>query len=297
MRPLDADIAVSYPPPQGRFGDQLSYYLHAKWVSYRDGIPFLFKPFLFSDAFALHDAEIPWTQEKEESFDQVIRYDGIGELCQDSTLYIIPYFSECEEDRHFNPSWINIPVDWKDEGFKAFLKELFAPRDQYASFIPEGFEGITTALHVRRGGGYDTVVAYQLWPLRFPPDSYYIESLQKLCDLFPGTPIYAHVFTDDPDPSSLIRLYAEHLSGYPITFGCREEGNRHDAHQMDDFFGMMEFDCLIRSVSNFTLLHSVIGDYLVVITPKHCLWRRHTQPCNGLVLENYMDVVEVKLAD
>ncbi len=292
--PLNADIGVTYPSPHGRFGDQLSYYLHAKWISYRDDIPLLFKPFLFSDAFVLHDIEIPWSQEKEESFDQVICYEGTGKLSQDSTLYLISYFSEYEEDRKFKPEWITFPVDWKDEGFKDLLRKLFAPRHEYPSLIPENFEGITVALHVRRGGGYDPIVAYQFWPLRFPSDSYYIESLQRLCDLFPDTPIYAHVFTDDADPPSLVKLYAEQLSGYPITFGCRREGNRHDAHQMKDFFGMMEFDCLIRSVSNFTLLHSVIRDYLVVITPKHYVWRRRVLPYRGQVLENHMDEIELR---
>ncbi len=90
---------------------------------------------------------------------------------------------------------------------------------------------------------------------------------------------------------------ASHLRDYPITFGCREKGNRHDANQMEDFFGMMEFDCLIRSVSNFTLMHTVIGDYLAIITPKHCMWRYRIPPYKDQYVENYVDEVEIQTAE
>lgn len=292
---LSAQTAVSYPSPHGRFGDQLTLYLHAKWISYRDGIPLLYKPFLFSDAFALHSIETPWTKEVEARFDQVLVCEGDQQFSQDSTLYLIPYFSECQEDRVFHPDWIRIPVDWNDLGWKAVLEQVLAPSEEYPSLIPKGFEGITVALHVRRGGGFDPVMAYQLWPLRMPPDSYYIEALQIICGLFPETPIYAHLFTDEPDPASLARLYAEHLSGYPISFGFREFGNRHDANQMADFFGLFAFDCLIRSVSNFTLVHNIIGKYRVVISPKHVLWRYRQPPVKNHYLENYIDEIDVQI--
>ena len=79
------------------------------------------------------------------------------------------------------------------------------------------------------------------------------------------------------------------LKDLPITFGCRKEGNRHDAHVMEDFFALMDFDCLIRSASNYSFLPSIIADYQVVMTPKHYIW----YVTDDLRVEKHIDQIEV----
>lgn len=292
--PLNSEVAVTYELSEGRFGDRFVCYLHAKWISYRYGFPLLYKPFLYSDEFALHEIEELWTEQKERSFNQVLWHVKGGEFSQPargSRLYVIPFFTDLKEDQQYRQDWACFDVEWEDKGFRNLLRSLFRPRKEYPALVfPKDKDYLTVALHVRRGGGFDPDVAYLLWPLRFVPDSYYIECLKKLCSLFPNRPIYAYIFTDDADPKKIVDSYQSELNDLPITFDCRKEGNRHDAHVIEDFFAMMSFDCLIRSASNYSFLPSLIANYQVVMTPKHFIWR----VTDDLRVEKYIDQIEVK---
>lgn len=182
------ESAVSYKVKQGRLGDQLLCYLHAKWISHRYGLLLLYKPFLHSEDFALHDFEEWWTEEKEQQFNAVITYKGDEDFSHDSALYLIPYFSATADDRPLYPDSIYFPIDWKDESFLSKMRRCFAARKKYPALVFPDPERLTVALHVRRGGTYDHPDSYLKGPLRFPPDSYYCEALRKLCGLFPGKP-------------------------------------------------------------------------------------------------------------
>ena len=293
--PSGLQIAVTYEASEGRFGDQILGYLHAKWISYRFGIELLYKPFSYSEEFVLDEIEEKWSEEKEKGFENVISW--VNDLSWShqplkNTLYMIPFFSDLEDDRKFHPEWSSMSIDWEDIGFRALLRSLFAPVKIRPHFPgSRDFDYLTVAVHVRRGGGKDASNAYLLWPMRFPPDCYYTECLRKLCELFPGVPIYAHIFTDDLHPEDLAQNFQKQLPDVPIEFSYRKEGNGPDVHILDDFFAMMDFDCLVRSTSNYTLIPSLIGDYKVVMTPKHGYWTS----VNGFCVEYYIDEVDIKM--
>ena len=46
---LHAEEVITYELSDGRFGDNLLSYLHAKWISHEKKIPLLYKPFTFSN--------------------------------------------------------------------------------------------------------------------------------------------------------------------------------------------------------------------------------------------------------
>jgi hypothetical protein len=111
-----------------------------------------------------------------------------------------------------------------------------------------------------------------------------------LSSLFPGRPLYAYIFTDDLDPGKIADAFASTLSDLPIQFDCRREGNHHDLNIVEDFLAMMEFDCLIRSASNYSLIPAIAADYQVVISPTHSIIR--TIP--GIPpIENYIDKIDL----
>lgn len=192
-----------------------------------------------------------------------------------------------EEDRRFHPEWPTLSIDWKDEGFRELLRASFTPRQyQGIQVTPHESVYLTAAIHVRRGGGVDPLPDQILWPMRFAPTSYYIECLKRLCQLFPNLPIYAHIFTDDLDPKRIAEEFQTYLTNLPIYFTFRQEGNSPHANILEDFFSMLHFDCLIRSASNYTLIPSLIGDYKVVMTPKHGYWTT-----DGMRAEYYIDEI------
>ncbi|HSX03155.1 MAG TPA: hypothetical protein VLG76_00315 [Rhabdochlamydiaceae bacterium] len=283
-----ASSAVTYYEMGGRFGDHLIEYLHAKWFSYSLGLPLLYKPFKYSKEFKLDDLEEPWTKEKEKSFLHVKELKSADSI-QDSTLYLIPFFSESPDDYRFGT--IPFAINWRDPTFQSILRTAFTPKKQRPNHPFPPLENLlTVALHVRRGGGADPKNAHEKWPLRFAPDSYYIESLRIISDLFPSRPIYVYIFTDDLDPGRVADKYAEALLDLPIQFNCRREGNHHSLNIIEDFLAMMEFDCLIRSTSNYSFLPAMIGQYRVVISPKHFTWRLGE---DGMTKENYIDQKEI----
>ena len=152
--------------------------------------------------------------------------------------------------------------------------------------IPQNKNHLTVALHVRKGGGHDFSSAHMVWPLRFPPVSYYAECLYKLSLLYPGRPIYAYIFTDDPNPKEIALELEKKVRSSNITFACREENS---SSAIEDLFAMMHFDCLIRSLSNFSLLPTLICNYQVVMTPKQSYWL----VLDNFTVENYIDEIEV----
>lgn len=279
--PLILACAITYQGSSGRFMDRFLGYIHAKWISHCTGVPLLYKPFFFSDQFAFHEFE------KEDIPYEATKPFRMDEFLQDSTLYVIPFFSECGDDVSYTKIF---SVDWNDKAFIEILREAFRPLYQYPK-IPLSADFVNVAVHVRRGGGFDPGDSHYLWPLRFVPDSYYIDALRIVCNRFPNQPIYAHIFTDDSDPASIIRRYADALHGLPITFGGRIEGNRHDLHIVEDFLAMMDFDCIVRSQSNFSLLPAKIGKCKLAISPKHNCWIRK----EDFTIEQYIDDIEIEV--
>lgn len=281
------DSAITYPLSTGRFADRLLGYLHGKWASYYSGLPLLYKPFTFSDEFALDQLETRWTEEAERGLAKNVM-QGLTTL-EAGVLYEVPFFSECPDDELYNSIKPPFVVDWQDPSFRRVLKQAFAPKKPRMPFLPETETRLTVALHVRRGGGFDVEHPHLLYPLRFAPDSYYIASLRRLVSLFPNQPIYAYIFTDDVNPGQIAGAYAQALADLPIQFDCRREGNHYDANIVEDFFAMMEFTCLIRSQSNYSLIPAVIADYKVVIAPTHFTW----QLTSDFRIENKIDQISI----
>ena len=168
---------------------------------------------------------------------------------------------------HYHPTFPDFPIDWKDPEFRVLLKSVIAPKTAIPSMIlPK--DKITVALHVRKGSGHDEANPSLTFPLKFPPDQFFIKELYTLYSYFNGQPLYVHLFTDNQNPGAIKAKYKEALSGLDIEFVCREEGNRWDANVLEDFFALTQFDCAIHGESNFSVCASFLADYKVEILPK-----------------------------
>ncbi len=147
---------------------------------------------------------------------------------------------------------------------------------------------LTVAVHIRKGGGFDRPLnstqyyhsnivgnkfyADRRWPSKFPPEQYYVDQIKKVSDLFGDAPLFVYIFTDDRNPSILVNRMQKAVNKNNITFSCRNRGNVHNAHVVEDFYNMSRFDCLIRSGSHFGLAAQLLGNHKVIIYPKHWKW-------------------------
>ena len=80
------------------------------------------------------------------------------------------------------------------------------------------------------------------------------------------------------------------LNNPRISFGCRQEGNAHNAHVLEDFFSMMDFDCLIRPGSHYTRFVQRLGNNKVVIYPESI---KEVKCITGLLCEPVRKIISV----
>ena len=259
--------AVTYSLGGGFLGDKFVSVCHAKWISYKYNIPFLYTPFSYSDQFTMAVNERHASDREFAGHRQVILKDK--DMVVDpaaNILYVVPYFAETHFEAYVCPNCFTI--DWTDRGFIEELRRFIKPRFQLTSpEIPTGY--ITVAVHVRKGTGFDDPNVGQYAPYKLPPDSYYIEQLKRIADMFSGTALFVYIFTDHDRPLDLVNKYRIAANKDNLTFACREAGNAYNRNVLDDFFGFSKFDCLIRPESNFSIVGSKLKDYMVQISPYH----------------------------
>lgn len=255
----------------GRLGDNLLDYTHAKWISYKWGIPLLFQTFEYSDQFVFDEVEEKLTPMNEALYSKKM-LDALSQLDENisvDTLYFLPHTCDCYDEFIFNGSHGTfVPVDWSDETFRDMMRTLIAPKQPLNLIVPPK-DIITVALHYRTGGGFiwDTDTMKRGLPLRFPENVYYIRQLSKLWSLVNHQPLYVHIFTDHPNPEEVRTLFKQYFPYKNIQFACRTTGNRHDANVLEDLFSMMNFDCLIRPMSHFSMTASHLGDFKIEFYP------------------------------
>lgn len=251
--------AITWRPNGGRFGDDLLSYSRTKWLSREFDIPLLYAPFDYSDQLILHEKEEMYTPEHLQRFYrtvQLLTKSPYTLLKNNNTLYFCRWKTD-------------VTIDWSDEEFVAEIKKNVAPRyDIEKIAIPEGF--ISVAAHVRNGGTFpaDTPEEKERCPLRFVPEEFFIDQIERLAQMFPENNLYVYIFTDHPEPEILAKKFDKALRNPRITFDYRRENNSHKTNVLEDFFSMMEFDCLVRPGSHFTRFVQRLGKNKVVIYPQ-----------------------------
>lgn len=266
-KPLQS--AVSYELSGGRFGDNLLAYFHAKWLAREYGLPFLFKSFPYAESLRLSKMDQPLSFYTNYNRTLKITQKQQAASAPPSTLIVVPYFSESKFEydmlNHKKEGRPFFVVDWDDCEFHKEVVECLTPIVPVKTLsLPS--DCITVALHVRRGGKYESYKdAAKGYPLKFPPDNYYLSQLQQVTHIFKDQRLYVYIFTDDCNPQIIAENYAKVIDNPNVEFDWQEG----DSNMLDDFYSMGKFDCLIRCMSNFSIMASVLGDYSLMFTPTH----------------------------
>jgi hypothetical protein len=237
----------------GRLGDNLLSYLHARWIAYRNHVPLVFKPFPQAEEFAL----------AKES-----RHPAIASQVE------IPYFPEPSMKNQ------NLPftIDWDDPEFHEEIVQCLSPTKSH-NILELPADRITVCVHIRRGGTFDSPSSHKEFPLKFPPDSYYIEQIRTIARIFQGKPLYVFLMTDDLHPEALVQRYKKAVTYPNIQWDCRKNPPEND---LDDFFSIPHFDCLVLCDSNFSIVASKLTQYAIRIAPTHYSKKNGTVFITGL---------------
>lgn len=265
---LFAKNFVTYDLGMGRFGDKLLGYVHAKWVEHKYGHILLYRPFPYSENLCLSQIEISYDIVRKQPFlhgmDYVPPYSFEN---HEQSLVILPYFPESQFEYQQGHPWISMEIDWESPGFREELRRCIQPKKPIPP-LPKPKDRISVAIHLRLGSGYDSSSASYDVPHKIPFIEYYFEQLEQLIKLCGNRPLYVYLFTDDPNPISLKQQFEDLFSHENILFACRTDVNRHDLNVIEDFFALLEFDCLIRPESNFSIIPSLMKEYQLLIYPK-----------------------------
>ena len=298
----------------GRLGDMLLMYTKAKWVAYTHNLPLLYKPFTYSDQLALHDRNIPYEDLKDKGFTEVETKDlAIFKNLEshNNTIYTVHYYFQLEhwgdyQKKYDGQEIMAWPEIYTDPLFISELKKDIAPRDGNMICLDLPTDKITVAVHIRTGGGFDNpILSRQLysikdinpnevhpnegksrrqrvayadwyWPLKFPPLQYYAIQLKRLSRLYKDKPMYVYIYTDSRDPVELMNKLELAVRKENITFDCRKDINRHNKNVLEDMYAMAQYQCLIRSGSNYPQVSQLIGNHEVVIYPTSAIWVGNT---------------------
>lgn len=297
--------AVTYTFSGGRFGDNLIAYLHAKWISHFYNIPLLYKPFEYSDKLTMHETEIHYKDCNLSKFKNIIEFKKGSNLNIDryaKTLYIIPYFPESiSEHQPPDPGphisncgryadWFYFQTDWNDKEFIKEINKLIAPIKPLSLIVPtQNNDTLNIAIHVRKNSidfdydsldglpeeKYDPHAIYMdvTLPLKHICDRYYIEQIKYLTKLYKDKKFYVFIFTNDPKPDLLAEKFKKEINNDQVIFDYRKNKTNDYSNVLEDYFSMAyNFDCLIRSESNFALTASKLRPPTILIYPLHHKW-------------------------
>ncbi len=307
--------------PKYRLGNNLENYCKAKWISYKYNIPFLLKPFRYSDQLRLYHFETHLEKEFEKQFDSIILANHENDLFTHTHTSVLYQCNICFQANDI--IYFDHLLTYADDHptFKDILCSMIKPLQQVPSIkLPKNI--ITIAVHVRKGGGYDkplysiqeydghqNLITYvnknvpfirnksnitramkpytysdKRFPFKFPPDQYYIDQIKKLSEILNDVPLYVHIFTDDRNPKAIKTRFEKVVNKPNITFSCREKGNNPYGNVLKDLFSMSKFDCLIRSASTFARIAQLIGNHKIVIYPIERHYSNATWIDNKLIM-------------
>lgn len=272
--------AITFKLNGGRLGDNLLNFIKSLWVAYTYGYDFLVTPFRYYDRFALSRYYTIWDDAMLQHYPSlnVIKEDSLLNMRKKKpALYKTTYYF-CA----------NLWSDWNDctlwQGlydnplFRQIIRDALKPINPVKTIsLPKNIP--TVALHVRKGGGFDapllskTLYADVRWPLKFPPDSYYINQLCYLSDTLGNIPLYVHIFTDDAQPEQLVKKYKKMMGNRPISFGHRRRFNGPNVNILGDLYSMAKCDYLIRPDSSYSKTAHLLGNHKMVIFPCTCVWK------------------------
>jgi hypothetical protein len=253
--------AITYLLDAGRFGDNIRIYMRAKWLSYNHKVPLLYQPFEYSNDLALHNIEQHYDEILTKNFEATINLKNEDEI-QASTPNIY------QKNRRTK---INTPDEKKILKFFEELKHLIKPSFSIEKIITPT-NRMSVGVHVRQGGGFDSPTIIKKHRLRFLPIDYYIEQIKQLSTMLNNVPLHVHIFTDDSDPNAIMETIKSRVQKTNITYSCRDTENSHDKNVLEDFFGMIHCDYLIRPASNFSIAAQILGNHKIVLAPKQTAW-------------------------
>ena len=260
-----------------RLGDYILLVSSALWYSHTQNLPLLVrknynKHFPHQDLAALEDFPAKF-------FDKIVRLNSLDMAIKNrtkKTLYVVQWKSRATRSLLFQ-------FAYHDKLFYSKLRTIFKPS---ASLPPlkKTRKEITVALHIRKADQHDLKLYGPVasdepiiipgkkyvdmkWPSKFPPNVFYINTLEKLYKLIKTNPIRVILFTNDLNPDKLLQKIKSAVKIPNMIFQLSPGKT-----VLEDWNLMQKCDGLIRGSSLFAWSAELLGLHKFSIHPKEISW-------------------------
>lgn len=277
---------ITYGFSGGRFGDNILTVAHSVYLSHCLGLPVIYRPFPFSEylQLSIDPSMLQANKHRKQLLDLSSRKNYLNLFknwlngLPSNVSILLPYYGDDVEEKA-----LQMQVNWNDADFLQKLRNLISPLISIPTY--EILPGkMSVALHVRTGVGYDVARNVQFVdPFKIPPRQYYIDALKLLHQAL-GSPLHIYIFTDDPDPEMVLQEFQKEFQSYPFLFSRPRKASINNLDVLEDFFSLGQFECLIRSNSNFSYTASRLFAYRAAISPEH--YQRNKK--NQFVIDKFL---------
>lgn len=272
--------AVAYSLNTGRLGDNLLTVAHAAWFSHVLELPLVYQPFTYSDRLCIDNdpnllrarPPVPNILKLKSAKDYLSFYRAVRQNKKLTDILIeVPFYPESSYLFEDHPNQAQFTkVNWKDPEFHATLRNWIAPKNPIPKLnLPSN--KTTVALHYRTGEVYDKKHWKLRFPLKGPPDEFYIDCLNYLHKI-ESKPLYVHIFTDSPHPAAVKKKFKKLFPHAEFNIFIPEKGQD---TVLEDFFSMDGFKCLIRPESNFSIVAGYLFPFQIILSPVNFRWNEN----------------------
>ena len=274
---LSPQHAITYDGG-ARFGDRAMGYAQARYLSFMTDVPFIYRPFLYSEYLTI-DFQAAAYDAEASRFICTFRINSAQSLsdffCKirdpntPPTLFVVEYFPTDITEWDFDKTReICFHIPWHDPEFHSYLQQSMRPRIPIPKLTKKGF--LNVADHVRTLSGGDALPSFG-FTLKHTNLEYHRRQIRRIYEWNLQKPMYVFLFSDTKHPLELLESFRNHFLNTNIEFGIQFLENPDTDYAIQDFFAMQEFDALIATQSNFSMMAWRLGSFDLVIHPEHSI--------------------------
>lgn len=278
------------------FGNNFLSVARGKTIALKENRPFILTPFEHSEMFILTDNDTSQTSE-DVTQQTTIEFSYLVKQVIPQNIYNtvkqsldFKYKDVLKQDlTHWPSNAISIAVHIRkgNGGSQHYDGNLAAPQiynfdrnivkytDSHLNypFDPTYLNRQEVETH-KFNATWPTHAIETIWPLKFPPEQFYIDQIIKVSQLFKeNETLFVTIITDEKNPKSLVERVKKSCNKKNINFYYHD--NRalsHTERIVQDLFLLSQCDILIRPDSAFSKSAQILGYHKLVLNPIEFIW-------------------------
>lgn len=276
----------------GRLGDNIMTFCQHKWLTHcHDNLDLHVPDFTYKEYFGLSQSERDCSATSQYRRRITLAKESDLSTSIDGYLYNGSFYMQLNgvSNRDELGDFL-FKKSIEDHNYGTHIRQALSLQNINLNFeLPT--DRITVAVHIRKGCDFDYPLFSKQYQddahalernktysdhhhcLKFPPEQFYAEQIEKLYTYLDKAPLYVRIFSDAPEPEKILKRLQHYLgTENDIIFSTEQSDFLRPASLITDIYAMSMFDYLIRSESHFPWISQMIGNHKGIIRPVACAW-------------------------